>query len=83
MIELILLALAPSVALVILFYLRDKHEKEPIKLLVKVFVLGAVAIVPIAFLEMWIFKFFGIDPLHPASLGITLVSNLFIVGVIE
>jgi protease PrsW len=83
MFNLLLIALAPTFALGLLFYLRDKYEKEPVGLLLQVFAMGAVAIIPIAFIEMWLFSLFGIDPLRPANLAITLLSNLFLVAVIE
>lgn len=81
--NLVLLALAPTFALFTIFYLRDKYEKEPLKLLLKVFVLGGLAIVPIATIELWLFGLFGIDPIRPSTLVITLLSNIFMVGLVE
>ncbi len=83
MINLLILAIAPSVALALLFYARDKHEKEPFKLLVKVFLLGVLSIVPIAFIELGLFALVGLDPLAPSGLMASLLSNLFLVAVIE
>ena len=39
---LLLLALAPVVVILIYIYVKDKYEKEPIGLLVKNFLLGAI-----------------------------------------
>lgn len=41
--DLLLLAIAPAMAIIVYIYLKDKFEKEPIKFLFKNFVLGATA----------------------------------------
>lgn len=48
---LILAAIAPSVSLLYYFYLRDKYEKEPRKLLIKAFLLGCLIVLPVLFFE--------------------------------
>ncbi len=40
-IELLMLAIAPSIAFILWIYIKDKYDKEPVKLLGKFFVLGA------------------------------------------
>lgn len=45
-------ALAPSAALLYYIYARDKYEKEPRRLLVKVFLLGGGIVLPVLFVEM-------------------------------
>ena len=45
------IALAPVVVILIYIYIRDKYEKEPFGLLLKAFFAGAVAVVPILFAE--------------------------------
>ncbi len=47
----LLLAIAPSTAWIIYIYYRDIHDKEPLRLLLKVFLFGAFSIVPAAILE--------------------------------
>jgi len=49
---LFLAAIAPSVALAYFFYVKDKYEKEPRYLLMKAFLLGVIAVIPVLFLEM-------------------------------
>ncbi len=83
MINLLILAIAPSVALILFFYLRDKYDKEPIKLLLKVFLLGVFIILPVAFVEMGLFSLFGLDPYVPESLLTNLLSALFLVALVE
>lgn len=50
--NLLLAAVAPSVALMYFFYMKDKYEKEPRYLLVRAFFLGVIAVIPILFVEM-------------------------------
>jgi len=49
---LLILALVPVVAILIYVYYRDQVEKEPAEVLVKAFVSGAVATVPILLVEL-------------------------------
>lgn len=52
--NLVLYALAPVVVILIYVYFRDKYEKEPIKLLLKALLAGAVIVVPVIILERFI-----------------------------
>jgi len=54
---LLLLALAPAVILMMYVYFRDKYEKEPIKLILKGILLGAVVIFPVGLIENYITGF--------------------------
>lgn len=49
--ELMFLALLPGVLIIIYIFKRDKVEKEPVPLIVKMIILGAVSCAPAAFLE--------------------------------
>ncbi|MDK2804571.1 MAG: protease PrsW [Peptostreptococcaceae bacterium] len=49
--KLVILAVAPAITLVLFIYFFDKHDKEPISLLLKVFLFGALAVVPIVYVE--------------------------------
>jgi RsiW-degrading membrane proteinase PrsW (M82 family) len=51
MLELLILAIAPAVFLLIYFYLRDRYEPEPLGWVIKVFIIGAVMTVPAIILE--------------------------------
>lgn len=46
-----LLALIPSVVLLVYIYKKDKKEKEPMKLLIGCFILGAIAALPMVIVE--------------------------------
>jgi RsiW-degrading membrane proteinase PrsW (M82 family) len=50
--ELIVVALAPIVFLAWFVYTRDKYEREPRKLIVKTFLLGAILVVPVIVAEL-------------------------------
>jgi RsiW-degrading membrane proteinase PrsW (M82 family) len=54
---LLLLALAPALILMMYVYFRDKYEKEPIKLILKGILLGAVIIFPVGLIENYIIGF--------------------------
>lgn len=50
----LLLALAPALLLMMYVYFRDKYEKEPIKLILKGILLGAIIIFPVGVAENYI-----------------------------
>ncbi len=49
--NLLIIALAPVLIILIYVYVRDKYEKEPIGLLIKALFAGALAVIPIMFVE--------------------------------
>jgi len=51
---LLLLALAPAVILMMYVYFRDKYEKEPVKLILKGILFGAIIIFPVGLIENYI-----------------------------
>ncbi|PKP05141.1 MAG: PrsW family intramembrane metalloprotease [Bacteroidetes bacterium HGW-Bacteroidetes-6] len=51
---LILLAAAPVAILIFYIYYRDKYEKEPIWMLIKAIIAGAIIVIPILFMEQYI-----------------------------
>ena len=51
-IELVVIAIAPIVFLAWFIYTRDRYEREPRRLIVKTFVVGATLIVPVIFAEL-------------------------------
>jgi len=54
---LLLLALAPAILLMMYVYFRDRYEKEPIGLILKGILLGAVIIFPVGLIENYITVF--------------------------
>lgn len=55
--NLLLLASAPVVIILLYVYIRDKYEKEPLGLLLKVLLAGALTTIPILLVETWLGKF--------------------------
>jgi protease PrsW len=43
--------IAPGLALLIYFYLKDKYEPEPLFLVFRTFMIGAVLVFPVAYIE--------------------------------
>lgn len=54
---LLLLALAPAIIIMMYVYFRDKYENEPVKLILKGILLGAVIIFPVGLIENYIIGF--------------------------
>ncbi len=50
-IRLIIISVLPTVAIAVALYLRDKYDREPLYLLFKIFLLGAISAIPTAFVE--------------------------------
>ncbi len=73
-IVLILIALAPCLFLLWYFYHRDKYEPEPKKKILKIFLLGALMVVPAVIIEMIL-----IDGTNLVSSGFL---NIFIISFI-
>jgi len=71
---LLLIALAPCLFLVWYFYHRDKYEPEPKKKIIKIFLLGALMVIPAVVIEMIL-----IDGTNLVSSGFI---NIFIVSFI-
>src|SRR5437867_12582455 len=71
--ELLLLAVAPSVFLLWFFRHKERFIREPIGLMIKVFILGAIWVIPAI-----IFESIGDKLLHPDNGLIQTVVFLFI-----
>ena len=54
---LILLAVAPSIALITFILLHDRYDKEPLGMLVKVFVFGMLASIPVLIVEIFLSRY--------------------------
>ncbi len=59
--RLFIIAITPGIALALSVYFTDRYDKEPISLLMKVFVLGALSVIPTAIVERFLssFNIFG------------------------
>lgn len=77
------LAVAPSLGLFLLFYLRDKYEKEPLGLLLKTFLMGALTVIPVGMAEHLLFNLWGVDLNDASNLWTFLLMMVFLVALIE
>ncbi len=59
--RLFIIAITPGIALALSVYFTDRYDKEPLSLLLKVFVLGALSVIPTAIVERFLssFNIFG------------------------
>ncbi|MBN2745513.1 MAG: PrsW family intramembrane metalloprotease [Bacteroidales bacterium] len=60
-------AIAPVVAILIYIYYRDKWEKEPLRKLLSALALGALSVIPVLIVEIW---------LHDLSFNLPLSKRL-------
>ncbi len=77
---LFIIAIAPTVALFLFFYHKDKYEKEPLTLLLKAFLAGMVTIIPILIVERILLTL--ILPLPIFMLRIFLIAFM-VAGLVE
>ena len=57
----LLMALAPALAIALFIYWKDKHEKEPVGVLVMCFMFGVLICFPAGFWNSGVFEIFGYD----------------------
>jgi RsiW-degrading membrane proteinase PrsW (M82 family) len=82
MLGLLVLAVAPSLALFLFFYFRDKYKKEPLSILMATFGLGAVSLFPAATTSLSLEKLTGWNPQTPNILH-AFLGAMLIVGLVE
>jgi len=57
----LVMALAPALAIALYIYWKDKHEKEPVGVLVMCFILGVLICFPAGFWNSGVFEIFKFD----------------------
>lgn len=55
--RLFVIAITPGIALALSVYFTDRYDKEPLSLLIKVFVLGALSVIPTAIIQRFLLGF--------------------------
>ena len=75
--------MAPTVFLLLFVYLRDKYEHEPLGLIGVTFVLGAIGVLPAAFLELLLEGFFPVPAIVQAFLYVAVVEELTKFGAVK
>lgn len=79
---LLALALVPAIVLCIYVFIKDRVEKEPVGLLIKLFVFGALICFPAAYIEDFLFAIIDLFFYEETYLYI-LVQQFFGVGLVE
>jgi RsiW-degrading membrane proteinase PrsW (M82 family) len=82
MLGLLVLAIAPAVALFLFFYVRDKYRKEPFSILLATFGLGAASLVPASLTTLSLQKLTGWRSDTPNLLH-AFLGAMIIVGLVE
>lgn len=80
--KLLLLAVAPAVAIIMYIYIKDAYEKEPLKLLIKNFLLGALISVLITIL-LGTFANAFLPASNERSILEMLIKAFIVVGLVE
>lgn len=55
-VRLIIIAVTPSIAIAIAIYLTDRYDREPLSLLIKVFIFGALSVIPALLVQKLLIK---------------------------
>lgn len=58
-------AIAPGIALLVYFYLKDRYDYEPIHMVVRVFLLGFLIVFPIMIVQNGLVKWWETIRLYP------------------
>ncbi|NBP68782.1 MAG: protease PrsW [Cytophagia bacterium] len=74
------LALAPGIAIAIYIYLKDRHEREPIKLLLMSFFYGVLSTIITLLISWPLTKSVSIDP---TSISDQFINAFFLVALVE
>ena len=72
--NLLIIALAPAIALIVYVYYRDKHNREPLGLVLRVFIFGMLSTIPAALLE----QYFNVEDKN--NLIVTAYSTFLIIA---
>ncbi|WP_106768000.1 glutamic-type intramembrane protease PrsW [Paenibacillus faecalis] len=70
-------ALAPGLALLTFFYLKDRYDQEPLHIVIKMFMLGVLIVVPVMILQRGIIIWFGDHPIVNSLITSAGVEELF------
>ena len=69
-----IIAIAPGIALALIAYLTDRHDREPAGLLLKLFAIGFIAVIPTALIEQ------GLLMLNPFTGILSIAFIAFVVA---
>ena len=70
----LVLALLPTVVIIIFILAHDRNDKEPLSLLIVLFVLGCLTVIPAIFMEMFFDDIFPFSYEYPLFLAVICVA---------
>ncbi len=70
-------AIAPGIALTVYFYLKDRYDSEPIRMVGKVFCVGVLLVFPILIIQRGLVHAFGSDPVVMSFLASGGIEEFF------
>lgn len=71
MLKLFFVAIAPSIALMLFIYSKDKYDREPLGMLLKIFLLGALSTIPAVIIESVLYPLIFSPLIRAAMVGVT------------
>ncbi|CAG7839518.1 Protease PrsW [Clostridium haemolyticum] len=74
--RLFIIAVIPGIIFSLLVYLTDRYDKEPVKVLIKVFIMGALSVIPTAFVEKILFSLFSFHSFFKVVFSSFIVAGL-------
>jgi len=74
LLSIVMAAIAPGISLLAYFYLKDRYDSEPIHLVIKLFILGALIVFPSMALQNVLLAEFG--PLHEITFAFTISGGV-------
>jgi RsiW-degrading membrane proteinase PrsW (M82 family) len=74
-------ALAPVIFLFTFIYLRDRYQREPLRLLIFTFLVGVVIAVPVVFVELYLGRLFGTE--YSGDVVTVLLRAFVVVALVE
>lgn len=77
MMTIIMAALAPGLALLSFFYLKDRFDHEPIKLVLRTFIFGAILVFPIMVLQYTFKEAFELSVFWQAYFNSSIIEEFF------
>lgn len=77
MINMILIAIAPSLALLIFVYQKDRYDREPLSLLFKLFFYGILSTIPVYFMEKFLIRYSNGSALYQAFIVAGITEEFF------
>jgi len=80
--SLLALAIAPGIAICLYIYFKDKHEKEPVKLLVISFIFGILSVIPALILSLIGSEIIGFEA-QSTNFLFSLISCVVGIGLVE